>query len=114
MMSESGDPFYAPDGVKCEKCITTSFTIIDKQQEVFQMDEDYTRLSNPKFVKFKDGHKERYNPSKHIGGSGKSSDKMKVNNSPKPAFKGRPKQKVYKGDTWWAWDSEDNEWKEEQ
>lgn len=37
----------------------------DGQREVWQADPDYIKKMNPKFVKYQDGHKERYDPTKH-------------------------------------------------
>lgn len=39
--------------------------IINKNREVFEADPDYVKKCNPKYVKFQDGHKERYDPTKH-------------------------------------------------
>lgn len=61
------------NGIKCEyvpdyvppKNDNMIFGIIDKNAEVFQKDPDYVRKCNPKYVTFRDGHKERYDPQKH-------------------------------------------------
>ena len=62
-------------GVKCDlvkgyepptgKKVKMRVAIIDKNAEVFERDADFVRKVNPKYVKFQDGHKERYNPNKH-------------------------------------------------
>ncbi len=62
-------------GVKCElvrdyvppvkKRKPLSFCIINKNREVFQADSDYVKKCRPKYVKFQDGHRERYDPTKH-------------------------------------------------
>jgi len=39
--------------------------IIDKNREVFQADRELVKKTNPKYVRFQDGHRERYDPSKH-------------------------------------------------
>jgi len=115
-MSKSQEPFHAPDGVACDRLFNPKFNIINRGSEVFQLDEDYTRLSNPKFVRFKDGHKEKYNPTKHIGGKGMNSDTLKPDDEEGkvnlPSI-GRPGQKIYKRDVWWEWDVEEGEWKVE-
>ncbi|MCD6435901.1 MAG: hypothetical protein J7L15_05885 [Clostridiales bacterium] len=40
--------------------------IVNKNAEVFQKDSDYVKKVKPKFVKFKDGHREKYDPTKHF------------------------------------------------
>lgn len=112
LMADYDDPFYAPDGVECKRLIS-GFTIIDKNQEVFEMDEDYTRLTNPKFVKFKDGHKERYNPGKHRGGKGKSFDQNKLEENVKLPPTGRPGQKIFKDGNWYSWNDDNKAWEKE-
>ncbi len=42
-----------------------SLAIINKNREVFQADTDYVKRSQPKYIKFNDGHRERYDPTKH-------------------------------------------------
>lgn len=113
---ESDKPFIAPDGVSCSRIMSRNITIIDKEQEVFEMDEEYTKISNPKYVKFKDGHKERYDSSKHKGGKGKAFDQSKLEDKEvvKLPPSGRPGQKIFKANAWWAWDADNNEWKQEQ
>ena len=38
---------------------------IDKNREVFQADPELVKKTRPKYVKFQDGHRERYDPTKH-------------------------------------------------
>lgn len=62
-------------GVKCElvkdyvppvkKRKALSLCIINKNREVFQADSDWVKECNPKYVKYNDGHRERYNPAYH-------------------------------------------------
>ena len=42
-----------------------NLAIINKNREVFEADPDYVKKCRPKYVKFQDGHKERYDPTKH-------------------------------------------------
>ena len=67
-------PYKAPDGEVCElqknytppaKKTKSTIGIIDKNAEVFEKDPAYVKKCNPKFVRFRDGHKERYDPTKH-------------------------------------------------
>ena len=37
----------------------------DGQREVWEADPQYVKKMNPKFVKYQDGHSERYDSSKH-------------------------------------------------
>jgi len=39
--------------------------IINKNREVFEADPAYVKSCKPKYVQFQDGHKERYDPTKH-------------------------------------------------
>ena len=66
--------YKAPDGVECEllkdyrppsKPTKNSLGIIDKNAECFKKDAAYVRETNPKFIRFNDGHRERYDPTKH-------------------------------------------------
>jgi len=42
-----------------------NLAIINKNREVFQADPAYVKSCKPKYVQFQDGHKERYDPTKH-------------------------------------------------
>lgn len=111
-MSDSDRPFYAPDGILCQKVIS-GFVVIDKNQEVFEMDESYTKLTNPKYVRFKDGHKEKYNPSKHYGGAGKGFDDNKLETEISLPKQGRPGQKIFKSGNWYRWNDDKKSWEKE-
>ncbi len=43
-----------------------SLAIIDKNREVFQADREFVKKMKPKYVRFQDGHRERYDPTKHF------------------------------------------------
>jgi len=63
-------PFIALDGVKCKlygENVEKNYKsgIVDKSGEVFERYPQYARESNPRFVRYKDGHKEKYDPTKH-------------------------------------------------
>ena len=60
-------PFIAPDGKVCERVIATPGWVGKgiKSREVFEVYRDDVRKANPKYVKFRDGHTERYDPTKH-------------------------------------------------
>ena len=61
--------FVAPDGTKCERVLfPTRFGymgLVEKERESFQVDRDFVKEASPKYLKFRDGHKERYDPTKH-------------------------------------------------
>ena len=38
----------------------------EKNKEVFEADRDYVRKCKPKYVKFRDGHREKYNETRHF------------------------------------------------
>lgn len=63
-MSESDLPFFAPDGVECKKMIT-SCGGWKKNKEVFEADPGYVKKCNPKKIRYRDGHIEKYDPTKH-------------------------------------------------
>ncbi len=61
--------FIAPDGVKCKRIMSSQMGycgLAEKEREVFQLDSNYAKKMNPKYVKFRDGHRERYDPNKHF------------------------------------------------
>lgn len=59
-------PFYAPDGKKCKRLrVPKSIRGWRKDREVFEADPAHVKKVNPKYVKFQDGHRERYDPTKH-------------------------------------------------
>lgn len=65
------EPYVSDDGVKCPRLLDPGegnnfqLGIIDKNAEVFQKDPDYVKKCSPKYVKFNDGHREKYDPTKH-------------------------------------------------
>jgi len=63
-MKDSDKPFIAPDGIKCFRIIS-KFQGWKGNKEVFEQDPSYVKKCRPKFVKFKDGHREKYDPTKH-------------------------------------------------
>ena len=59
-------PFFAPDGTKCKRIFYGSNVRgWKKDREVFEADSAFVKKCNPKYIKFKDGHRERYDPRKH-------------------------------------------------
>jgi len=73
-MSEHDQPLILEDGTVCER-YNGGFLKEDKKRkrdyrgvrghEGFEVDPDYYKTLKPKYVKFKDGHREKYNPNKH-------------------------------------------------
>jgi len=68
-MKDRKKKYKAPDGVWCERYIKAEGKgycgLSEKQREGFQMDPELYKKRNPKYVKFRDGHREKYNPDKH-------------------------------------------------
>jgi len=66
---DSDKPFVIEDGTICERIHFPETTrgpwIKNNNAESFQKDPDYVKKLNPKYVKFRDGHRERYDPKKH-------------------------------------------------
>jgi len=67
-------PYVAPDGVVCERLIDytppskehkSTFGIIDKNAECFEKDAQFVKKCRPKRIRFRDGHVEKYDPTKH-------------------------------------------------
>lgn len=74
MMGFETKEYKAPDGEVCEllkdycppsKNTKSQLGIIDKDAEVFKKDPAYVKKCKPKYIKFRDGHREPYDPSKH-------------------------------------------------
>ena len=66
--ADADKPFYAPDGKKCNRVLfpaSRSLAIVDSNAEVFEVDPEYCKKVQPKYVRFRDGHRERYDPTKH-------------------------------------------------
>lgn len=64
--SDRDKPFIAPDGKECKRMeVPTSFSGWVGDREGFQQDPDFYKKMKPKYVKFKDGHREKYDPTKH-------------------------------------------------
>ncbi len=59
---DADKPFIAPDGVECPR-ILSSCAIIDGNKDVADYDE--VLKSKPKYLRFKDGHRERFDATKH-------------------------------------------------
>jgi len=60
-------PFISPDGIKCERVFAIKgLGVINKNAECFQKDADWVKRVKPKYVKFRDGHRESYDPNKHF------------------------------------------------
>ena len=74
-MSQSEKQYEAPDGVMCDRIFHNPNFNKDKdwmrtsrageKLEIFQHDPSYVKKMRPKYVKFRDGHRERYDPTKH-------------------------------------------------
>ena len=63
-MKDSDKPFFACDGIECEKIIS-NFSGGKGDKEVFEADPYYVKSCKPKYVKFRDGHREKYDSTKH-------------------------------------------------
>ena len=73
-MKDSKKKLVLDDGTKCERVYNNPNRKLFKNRrtsrageklEVFQADPQYVKKCRPKFVEFRDGHKERYDPTKH-------------------------------------------------
>ena len=73
-MKECNEPLILEDGTVCERDYSGEQTVDKKRRrdyrgvrghEGFEVDPSYYKTLNPKRVRFKDGHTEKYNPTKH-------------------------------------------------
>ena len=65
-MSKSNDDFILEDGTICKRIIDIgNMGIEDINRESFKKDLRYVRKIKPKYLKFKDGHREKYDYWKH-------------------------------------------------
>lgn len=70
LFSESDKPYILDDGTECVRdreyeLNSQSLGIVDKNGECFERYPDYVKSAKPKFVKFRDGHREKYDPTRH-------------------------------------------------
>jgi hypothetical protein len=65
-MIDMDKPYIAPDNAICERIFPSSLNGWKIGKEVFEADRDFVKKCNPKYVKYRDGHKERYDPTKHF------------------------------------------------
>ncbi len=63
-MSDSDKPFMAPDGTQCKR-ILSKCRGWKGDRECFELDPEYVKKARPNYVRYRDGHREKYNPSKH-------------------------------------------------
>jgi hypothetical protein len=66
-LKNRNDPFVSPDGETCIRIIGSPGYCgrSENDREVFELDRDYCKKMAPKWVKFRDGHREKYDPNKH-------------------------------------------------
>ena len=68
-VEEANKEFKAPDGVVCIplglNAIKKKSGVVVNGKEGFEKHPDYYKEMSPKFVKYRDGHKEIYDPTKH-------------------------------------------------
>jgi hypothetical protein len=68
-MKDKKKKYKAPDGVWCKRHIKAEGKgycgLAASQREGFEMDPAIYKERNPKYVKFRDGHREKYRPDKH-------------------------------------------------
>jgi hypothetical protein len=69
--SDKDRDYIDKDGTVCPRVLSAgennsiNIGIWRKDREVFEADPDYVKGCNPKYVRFQDGHRERYDPTKH-------------------------------------------------
>ena len=60
--------FITSDGMKCKRVEVPPGGgpgIVNKNAEAWEKDSSYVKSLNPKYVRYQDGHKERYDPNRH-------------------------------------------------
>lgn len=68
--SEADNVFVSADGKKCKRVlfpasIAGKTGVIDKNAEPWEKDPGYVKRLNPKYVRTRAGHRERYDPNRH-------------------------------------------------
>ena len=67
-------PYISPDGKKCKILKDynpfsnehkSTFGIINKNAECFEKDPAFVKKCRPKFVRYNDGHREKYDSTRH-------------------------------------------------
>ena len=66
-MKDSDKPFVSPDGEICDRFYGSMGYMgrSEKERECFELDPHYCKRTNPKWIRFRDNHRERYDPTKH-------------------------------------------------
>jgi len=59
--------YISPDGQECKRLLfPTTLGFCGKgDREVFELDPSHVKKCNPKFIRYRDGHRERFDPTKH-------------------------------------------------
>lgn len=68
LMKDRDKPFISADGETCERIFFSSMGYMgrcEKERECFELDPHYCKKISPKFIKYRDNHRERYDPTKH-------------------------------------------------
>jgi hypothetical protein len=71
-ISEREKEYIAEDEEVCEfipwylvEKIKSNLGIIDKNAEAWEKDAEYVKKCAPKYVKYRDGHREKFDPTRH-------------------------------------------------
>lgn len=67
-MSDRDKPFIAPDGEICERVLFSKMGYMgrsEKERECFELDPHYCKKVSPKWIKYRDGHREKFDPTRH-------------------------------------------------
>ena len=68
-IADRNKDYITEDGVHCKRIEVPSdmgyMGRIEGEREVFEVDREAVKNAKPKYIKFRDGHRERYDPSKH-------------------------------------------------
>lgn len=64
------EPYIHNDGIECPRVEVPGSMgycgLATKEREVFQVDRELVHKCKPKKIKFRDGHIEKFNPTKHF------------------------------------------------
>lgn len=64
-VEERDNPYYDDKGNLCKRIISSLGLVKNATREVWEYDPKYVKNLNPKYVKRRDGVRERYDPTKH-------------------------------------------------
>ena len=82
---------------------------MSSQQGPHTADSQYVKSCKPKYIKFNDGHRQRYDPTKHTARSGQGMKKP-IDQTQYPTQKGSVGKAIFRSGKWWKWNDKKQKW----